>query len=84
MKEGHSNSAACRILGIHKNTGRRWLHGRNGVEGLMQQGLDPRPGKAVPAATVSSRYLSEASISRQPPISLPAAVLRWRKRCRAR
>ncbi|WP_404800761.1 helix-turn-helix domain-containing protein [Arthrobacter vasquezii] len=47
MKEGHSNSAACRILGIHKNTGRRWLHGRNGVEGLVQQGLDPRPGKAA-------------------------------------
>ncbi|WP_371745993.1 helix-turn-helix domain-containing protein [Arthrobacter oryzae] len=41
MKEGHSNSAACRILGIHKNTGRRWLHGRNGVEGLVQQGVGP-------------------------------------------
>ncbi|MHC6232019.1 IS30 family transposase [Arthrobacter sp. MMS24-T111] len=59
MKEGHSNSAACRILGIHKNTGRRWLHGRNGVEGLVQQGLDPRPGKAVPATGGPSRYLSE-------------------------
>ena len=59
MKEGHSNSAACRILGIHLNTGRRWLHGRNGVEGLVQQGLDPRPRMAVPAAAVSSRYLSE-------------------------
>jgi hypothetical protein len=43
MKEGHSNRAACRILGINPNTGRRWLHGRNGVEGLVQQGLDPRP-----------------------------------------
>lgn len=58
MKDGHSNSAACRILGINVNTGHRWLHGRSGVEGLIQQGLDPRPRKAVPAA-VSSRYLSE-------------------------
>ncbi|MBT2521139.1 IS30 family transposase, partial [Arthrobacter sp. ISL-28] len=59
MKEGHSNRAACKILGINQNTGHRWLHGRNGVEGLVQQGLDPRPRKAVPAAAVSSRYLSE-------------------------
>jgi len=42
MKEGHSNRAACRILGINPNTGLRWLHGRNGVEGLVQQGLYPR------------------------------------------
>jgi len=59
MKEGHSNRAACRILGINPNTGLRWLNGRNGVEGLVQQGLDPRPRKAIPAAAVSSRYLSE-------------------------
>lgn len=59
MKQGLSNSAACRALGIHQNTGQRWLNGRNGVEGLVQQGLDPRPRKAVPAAAVSSRYLSE-------------------------
>jgi hypothetical protein len=59
MKEGHSNRAACKILGINPNTGHRWLHGRNGVEGLVQQGLDPRPRKAVPSAAVSGRYLSE-------------------------
>ncbi|MEC3853186.1 IS30 family transposase [Paenarthrobacter ureafaciens] len=59
MKEGHSNRAACRTLGINPNTGLRWLNGRNGVEGLVQQGLDPRPRKAIPAAAVSSRYLSE-------------------------
>lgn len=41
MNEGHTNSAACRMLGVHRNTGNRWLHGRNGVEGLRQQGLDP-------------------------------------------
>lgn len=59
MKEGHSNRAACRMLGINPNTGLHWLHGRNGVEGLVQQGLDPRPRMAVPAACGSSRYLSE-------------------------
>lgn len=59
MKEGHSISAACRILGIHRNTGHYWLHGRNGVEGLIQQGLDPRPRMAAPVAGASARYLSE-------------------------
>jgi hypothetical protein len=43
MKQGYSNSEACPVLGIGRNTGHRWLHGRNGVEGLIQQGLDPRP-----------------------------------------
>ncbi len=57
---GHSNSAACRLLGIHRNTGQRWLQGRDGVGGLVRQGLDPQTPRAssfgwrVPAA-----YLSE-------------------------
>jgi transposase len=59
MKQGYSNSEACRVLGIGRNTGHHWLHGRNGVEGLIQQGLDPRPRVAVPAAGGSLRYLSE-------------------------
>jgi IS30 family transposase len=59
MKDGHSNRAACRILRINQNTVLRWLNGRNAVEGLVQEGLDPRPRKTVPAAAVSSRYLSE-------------------------
>lgn len=59
MKQGYSNSEACRVLGVHRNTGNRWLHGRNGVEGLHQQGLDPRPRIVVPAVDGSSRYLSE-------------------------
>jgi IS30 family transposase len=59
MKQGYSNSEACRVLGVHQSTGNRWLHGRNGVDGLRQQGLVPRPRIAVPAGDVSSRYLSE-------------------------
>ena len=35
------------------------LHGRHGVEGLAQQGLDPRPRKAVREAGRSGRFLSE-------------------------
>jgi hypothetical protein len=59
MKEGYSNSEACRVLGVSRNTVHRWLHGRNGVEGLVQQGLDPRPRMACPATGRSNRYLSE-------------------------
>jgi IS30 family transposase len=59
MKQGYSNSEACPVLGIGRNTGHRWLHGRNGVEGLIQQGLDPRPRMARPAAGGSTRYLLE-------------------------
>jgi hypothetical protein len=28
MKQGESNLAACRILGMNRKTGHRWLHGR--------------------------------------------------------
>lgn len=59
MKDGLSNLAACRILGIRRNTGSRWLNGRNGVAGLRQQGLDPRRRLPVPVASGFSRYLSE-------------------------
>jgi hypothetical protein len=46
-------------LGISRNTGSRWLNGRNGVPGLRQQGLDPRRRLPVPVASGSSRYLAE-------------------------
>jgi IS30 family transposase len=58
MKHGYSNSAACRVLGIHRHTGNHWLNGRNGVGGLRQQGLDPRR-VPIPVPTEASRYLSE-------------------------
>lgn len=59
MKEGHSNSAACRILGIHKNTGRRWLQGATGSRAWCSRAWTRDPVKRFHPATVSSRYLSE-------------------------
>jgi IS30 family transposase len=58
MQQGHSNSEACRILGIHRHTGDRWLNGRKGVGGLSRQMLYP-PRVVVPVRTMSARYLSE-------------------------
>jgi transposase-like protein len=31
VSEGHSYSAACRIVGVNAKTGRRWRNGRNPV-----------------------------------------------------
>jgi hypothetical protein len=59
MKEGHSNSAACRILGIHLEHGPSlvaWTQ-RGGGPGAARLGSEA--SYAVPAAAVSSRYLSE-------------------------
>jgi len=58
MQQGHSNSEACRILEIHRNTGDRWLNGRKGVGALSRQMLYP-PRVVVPVRTMSTRYLSE-------------------------
>lgn len=58
MQQGHSNSEACRILEIHRNTGDRWLNGRKGVGALSRQMLYP-PRVVVPVRTMSARYLSE-------------------------
>lgn len=58
MQQGHSNSEACRILEIHRNTGDRWLNGRKGIGALSRQMLYP-PRVEVPIRTMSARYLSE-------------------------
>jgi IS30 family transposase len=58
MQQGHSNSEACRILEIHRNTGDRWLNGRKGVGALSREMLYP-PRVVVPVRTMSARYLSE-------------------------
>ncbi|WP_374724976.1 helix-turn-helix domain-containing protein [Arthrobacter ginsengisoli] len=44
MKQGYSNSAACRLLGIHRHTGHHWLNRRKG-----QRPASPRlPGRNGP------------------------------------
>lgn len=58
MQQGHSNSAACRILEIHRNTCDRLLNGRKGVGAFGRQMLYP-PRVMVPVRTISARYLSE-------------------------
>lgn len=58
MQQGHSNSEACRILEIHRNTGDRWFNGRKGVGALSRQMLYP-PRVVVPVRMMSERYLSE-------------------------
>jgi IS30 family transposase len=41
MNQGESNAAACRIVGINRKTGHRWLHGstETGSDGRVN-----RPG----------------------------------------
>jgi IS30 family transposase len=56
MKQGLTNSEACRRVGIHRSTGQHWRHGRR----LRNKGREYyyRP-ISVPPATVSARFLSE-------------------------
>ena len=56
MRQGYSNKAACRVVGINLATGRRWRNGR-GPSG-NQKGAPPV--NAVELAPGPSRYLREA------------------------
>src|SRR6516165_3718349 len=49
MAEGYGNSEACRIVGVNRATGHRWLYGRRDR---------PRRLPAPPPAPVSDRFLS--------------------------
>jgi len=58
IRQGVSNSAACRELGIDRKTGHWWKNGgvitRNGVTRVVEPIIDQRPAPAE-----SGRYLSE-------------------------
>ena len=58
MKQGMSNAAACRIVGVNRKTGHRWRHGRS----ITVRTGDTRRYPAItrPAHPVSARFLSEA------------------------
>jgi DNA-binding NarL/FixJ family response regulator len=59
MKQGFSNSEACRTVGVHRRTGSRWRYGRTVVS---ERGAvyDYAPVALLPDPTpVSDRYLSE-------------------------
>ena len=58
MREGLSNAAASRIVGVNRKTGHRWRYGRSVTTrtGVVRT----YPAIASPADPVSARYLSEA------------------------
>lgn len=58
MRQGLSNAAASRIVGVNRKTGHRWRYGRS----VMTRTGEVRTYPAItsPAHPVSARYLSEA------------------------
>jgi hypothetical protein len=58
MKQGESNGAACRTIGINRKTGHRWLHGRTvlGADGRART----YPSILRPKPAISTRFLSES------------------------
>ncbi|MFD9476966.1 MULTISPECIES: hypothetical protein [Streptomyces] len=54
MQQGVSNTAACRIVGINRRTGKRWRYGR----GASGSNKAAPPMTAVEPPSVPSRYLS--------------------------
>ena len=57
MKQGHSNSEACRRVGVNRKTGQRWRFGRTIQSAAGKQYEYPPVDAAV--AEVSGRYLSQ-------------------------
>jgi len=57
MRQGVSNAAACRIVGVNRKTGHRWRYGRTIT--VRAGGVRSYPAITRPALPVSARYLSE-------------------------
>jgi IS30 family transposase len=58
MKQGMSNAAASRIVGVNRKTGHRWRYGR--LVTTRTGEVRTYPAITSPAPPVSARYLSEA------------------------
>jgi IS30 family transposase len=58
MRQGMSNAAASRVVGVNRKTGHRWRHGRTVTDRVGQ--VRTYPAIARPAQPVSPRFLSEA------------------------
>ena len=58
MREGISNAAASRIVGVNRKTGHRWRYGRSVTTRTGE--VRTYPAITRPADPVSTRYLSEA------------------------
>jgi transposase, IS30 family len=57
MKQGETNAAACRAVGVHRKTGHRWLHGR--TETSRDGREKTYPSIMLPRRAISDRFLSE-------------------------
>jgi IS30 family transposase len=57
MKQGETNAAACRTVGVHIKTGFRWLHGR--TETSPDGRAKTYPSIMLPIRAISDRFLSE-------------------------
>jgi len=58
MKQGESNAAACRKVGINRKTGHRWLHGRTDTSADGR--VKTYPSIMLPRRAISDRFLSES------------------------
>jgi transposase, IS30 family len=58
MRQGVSNAAACRIVGVNRKTGHRWRYGRTIT--IRTGEIRTYPAITRPAHPVSARFLSEA------------------------
>ena len=58
MRQGLSNAAASRLVGVNRKTGHRWRYGRSVTTRLGE--VRTYPAITSPAPPVSARYLSEA------------------------
>jgi len=58
MSQGVSNAAACRIVGVNRQTGHRWRYGRSIT--IRTGEIRTYPAITRPAHPVSARFLSEA------------------------
>ena len=58
MKQGESNAATCRKVGINRKTGHRWLHGRTDTSADGR--VKTYPSIMLPRRAISDRFLSES------------------------
>jgi IS30 family transposase len=57
MREGYSNTQACRIVGVDRRTGQKWRNGRKPT-GAQRTVMEPM--RVSPGPQVRGRYLCEA------------------------
>jgi IS30 family transposase len=56
MRQGYSNTQACRIVGVDRRTGQKWRNGRKPT-GTQRTAMEPQP--TLPEPCAEGRYLCE-------------------------